>query len=335
MHLSQIVFLVTLLALPSERLHQQAPALHCLGSTHANSCAAKLPSLHPPSTEKSFFFFLSSGSTSTTLQRICCLHDVMPGYRSVDSGSIDLHPRAVASSSASQSSFIRPSFSYHVEGCYAKAKSLVRRYGMDVVSGVTAGVMMLPQGLAYASLANLPDVWGLYPGVIPALVYSAIGPCKQASVGPEALKSQLVGMVVLGLGDDSTLQEKIDEVLVLSFMFGMILFVLGLLRLGYVEALLSKAVVNGFIFAVAIEIAVEQLPSMLRIPPAHSSDGSIYRLFDILREAGTFKREPPFHPFARFERVALLGCITAQFGIFVGTGLLQAKIWKQMAGIHS
>ena len=78
------------------------------------------------------------------------------------------------------------------------------RYGRveflgDLPAGLTVGVMLIPQGMAYAMIAGLPVVYGLYASIVPLIVYALMGTSKQLAVGPVAMDSLLVASGLLGL----------------------------------------------------------------------------------------------------------------------------------------
>lgn len=122
--------------------------------------------------------------------------------------------------------------------------------------------MLVPQGMAYAMIAGLPPVFGLYAALIPQVVYALLGTSRQLAVGPVAMDSLLVasGLGALAL---SGIEEYIAMALFLSLFMGTIQFILGLFRMGFLVNFLSKPVINGFTSAAAIIIGLSQLKHIL------------------------------------------------------------------------
>lgn len=132
----------------------------------------------------------------------------------------------------------------------------------DVSAGMIVAVMLIPQGMAYAMLAGLPPVIGLYSATIPLFVYALLGSSKQLAVGPVAIVSLLVFRGVSSLAEPGT-DEYIAYVFLLSLMVGVIKLILGLLRLGVLVNFVSHAVISGFTSAAAIIIGLSQLNHLL------------------------------------------------------------------------
>ncbi|KAJ1306040.1 hypothetical protein OPQ81_010753 [Rhizoctonia solani] len=139
----------------------------------------------------------------------------------------------------------------------------------DFAAGLTVASLVIPMSMSYASgLAKLDPMNGLVAAAVPGLIYSLFGSSRQLSVGPEAALSLLVGQAVTHIlhGDPSA---KIPHSMALAvstmitFQVGCISFVLGLLRLGFIDVVLSRALLRGFVTAVAVVITIEQLIPML------------------------------------------------------------------------
>ena len=116
---------------------------------------------------------------------------------------------------------------------------------IDLKSGITVGIIIIPQAMAYATLAGLPPQHGLYAAFIPVLLYGLFGSSRYLSVGPAALDSMLVAAFLLSL-KLTNLTDYIQSAILLTFMVGIIQFLLGLLKMGFVIQFLSKPVVSGF-----------------------------------------------------------------------------------------
>ena len=132
----------------------------------------------------------------------------------------------------------------------------------DLSAGITVGIMLIPQGMAYAMIAGLPPVFGLYAALVPQIVYALMGTSRQLAVGPVAMDSLLVasGLGALAL---SGLEEYIAMALFLALFMGGIQLLFGLLKMGFLVNFLSKPVISGFTSAAAIIIGLSQLKHLL------------------------------------------------------------------------
>ncbi len=137
--------------------------------------------------------------------------------------------------------------------------------GGDLSAGLTVGIMLIPQGMAYAMIAGLPPVFGLYAALIPQIIYGILGTSRQLSVGPVAMDSLLVaaGLGALSL---SGIEEYIGMAIFLALFMGLIQFLLGVVRMGFVVNFLSKPVISGFTSAAALIIGLSQLKHLLGTP---------------------------------------------------------------------
>ena len=134
----------------------------------------------------------------------------------------------------------------------------------DLSAGAIVAVMLVPQGMAYAMLAGLPPVMGLYASTLPLIAYALFGSSRQLAVGPVAMMSLLVFAGVSSLADPGS-EEYIRLVLILSLMVGTIQFAMGLFRVGFFINFFSHAVISGFTSAAAIVICLSQLSHLLGI----------------------------------------------------------------------
>ena len=136
-----------------------------------------------------------------------------------------------------------------------------------VNDGVAAGIvtiMLIPQSLAYAMLAGLPPEVGLYASILPIIAYAIFGTSRTLAVGPVAVIS-LMTLAAAGSVAPPGSAEFIAAALVLAFLSGLMLVLMGVLKLGFLANLLSHPVVSGFITASGIIIATSQLKSILGI----------------------------------------------------------------------
>ncbi len=134
----------------------------------------------------------------------------------------------------------------------------------DLSAGITTAVMIVPQGMAYAMLAGLPPIMGLYAAIVPLIVYAIFGTSRQLAVGPVAMDSLLVFSSVSVLAKVGT-DQYITLTIVLAFVAGAIQVIMGIFRLGFLVNFLSKPVISGFTAAAALVIAFSQLKDILGI----------------------------------------------------------------------
>jgi SulP family sulfate permease len=132
------------------------------------------------------------------------------------------------------------------------------------LAGITVAVLLIPQGMAYALIAGLPPIYGLYAALTPQIVYAFLGTSRQLAVGPVAMDSLLVaaGLSALAIVDPS---QYIQMAILLALLMGGIQFILGVLRMGFIVSFLSKPVISGFTSAAAIIIGLSQFKYLLGI----------------------------------------------------------------------
>ncbi|MAY33257.1 MAG: sodium-independent anion transporter [Rhodovulum sp.] len=134
----------------------------------------------------------------------------------------------------------------------------------DVVAAVIVTIMLIPQSLAYALLAGLPAEMGLYASILPLVAYAIFGTSRALAVGPVAVVSLMTAAAVGNLALQGT-AEYAAAAIILAFLSGLILIVMGVFRLGFLANFLSHPVVAGFITASGIIIAFSQLKHILGV----------------------------------------------------------------------
>jgi SulP family sulfate permease len=140
----------------------------------------------------------------------------------------------------------------------------------DFIAGVTVAVLLIPQGMAYALIAGLPPIYGLYAALTPQIIYAFLGTSRQLAVGPVAMDSLLVaaGLGALSIVDSD---QYIQTAILLALTIGAIQFLFGLLKMGFIVNFLSKPVISGFTSAAAIIICLNQLRHILGISISQSN----------------------------------------------------------------
>ncbi len=140
----------------------------------------------------------------------------------------------------------------------------------DLVAAVIVTLMLIPQSLAYASLAGLPPQVGLYASIAPLLFYAAFGSSRVLAVGPVAVVSLMTAAAIGDLAQAGSPAYGLLAI-TLAFISGAMLLLMGLLRLGFLANFLSHPVISGFITASALLIAAGQLKVILGIQvPGHN-----------------------------------------------------------------
>lgn len=135
----------------------------------------------------------------------------------------------------------------------------------DVVAALIVLAMLVPQGMAYAMLAGLPPVMGIYASILPMIIYALTGSSTTLSIGPVAIISMMVFSALhplFAIGSTA----YIEAACLLTVMVGIISLILGLFRFGFLIQLISHPVIQSFIIASALLIALGQFKFLLDIP---------------------------------------------------------------------
>ncbi len=140
----------------------------------------------------------------------------------------------------------------------------------ELMAGLTVGLMVVPQGVAYADLAGMPLVTGIYASLLPALVAVLFSSSARLSVGPTALSCLLVGAALTGLAERGS-PEWVTLAIWLALLSGAMQLLLGAFRFGWLLSLVSAPVLTGFTQAAAWLILASQLPTLLGFAQAPAS----------------------------------------------------------------
>lgn len=155
-----------------------------------------------------------------------------------------------------------------------------RDFTKDFSAGLTVGVMLIPQGMAYALLTGMPPIYGLYGGFIPLLFYAIFGTSRQMSIGPVAISSLLVLAGISQLEDPGS-AAYIELVILTGLLVGGAQLLLSFLRMGFLVNFLSHPVLVGFTSAAAVIIGISQLKDLFGFPIprfSHSYETLFYAL---------------------------------------------------------
>jgi sulfate permease, SulP family len=135
----------------------------------------------------------------------------------------------------------------------------------DVVAGLTVWAVLVPEALAYATIAGVPPVVGLYAAVPALLLYAAFGSSRHLVVGPMSATAALSAAIVapFAAGDPA---RHIALTAALALTVGVLGLLAGLIRLGFIASFISEPVLKGFIVGLALTIIIGQVPKLLGVP---------------------------------------------------------------------
>ncbi len=148
------------------------------------------------------------------------------------------------------------------------------RLPKDVLAGLSIGAMLVPQAIAYSSIVGVPPMYGLATAFFPSLVYFLLGHSPVMTVGPEATTSMMLGQAVAALPEVVRAKEEgrdmgpviVAAAAAVSLLAGIFTLILGLLRLGFVDAVFSRPALSGFVFSVGMLLLLDQIPKLLGLP---------------------------------------------------------------------
>ncbi|KAJ1371713.1 hypothetical protein KIN20_033701 [Parelaphostrongylus tenuis] len=160
----------------------------------------------------------------------------------------------------------------------------------DLIAGLTVGIMHVPQGMAYASLANVPPVYGMYSSFFSSTIYMFFGTSRHISIGVFAVASLMVGACLIRFapdpdpfsGNSTTPIGDVDPLVItsaLTFIVGVIQILLGVLQLGFLTTYLCDPLVSGFTTGSAAHVLVSQLNKVLGVKlPRHEGAGMLIKM---------------------------------------------------------
>jgi SulP family sulfate permease len=140
----------------------------------------------------------------------------------------------------------------------------VSTFRNDALAGITVAVVLIPQAMAYAILAGMPPVYGLYAAALTPLIGALWGSLRQLATGPIAIMSLLVLTTLTPLAEPGS-KPFIELAFLLALMVGILYLLIGIFRFGFVMFFISHSVVKGFTSAAALIIIATQIPHFLGI----------------------------------------------------------------------
>jgi len=188
----------------------------------------------------------------------------------------------------------------------------------DLIAGITVALVLVPQSMAYAQLAGLPVVYGLYASFMPVIVASLWGSLPQLHTGPVAMLSLMSAAAVLPLAALGS-EDFIVLSVMLALMVGVLRLLLGLLRMGILVNFLSSPVIVGFTNAAALIIGLSQLSKLLNVPFPRT-DSFVLDLWNVVAQL------PETH-------IPTLLFAIATFGIIIGARRYIPKVPGVLAAV--
>ncbi|KAJ3051298.1 hypothetical protein HK097_007728 [Rhizophlyctis rosea] len=143
----------------------------------------------------------------------------------------------------------------------------------DLIAGLTVGVVVVPQALAYAKLASLPVQYGLYTSFIGVILYCLFATSKDVTIGPTAVISQLVAQTIAAYNVGGK-HEPIAMALTMSFIAGLLQIGVGMFRLGILVDFIPAPVIAGFTTGASIQITIGQIPGLLGITGVNTNEAT-------------------------------------------------------------
>lgn len=206
----------------------------------------------------------------------------------------------------------------------------------DISAGIVVAMMMIPQGMAYAMVAGLPPVVGLYASIVPPILYALFGSSMTQSIGPMAITSLMTASVLAPLAAPGSGLYMVLAAQ-LALLSGVVLLVCGLLRIGFLANFFSRPVMNGFTLGSSIVIALGQGEALLgaAFPHVHAMSAALgvgalvllvlarQYLARLLRAAGL----PP--------AAADVGARLAPMVLVIGATILSYAFDLAAAGVHT
>jgi SulP family sulfate permease len=157
----------------------------------------------------------------------------------------------------------------------------------DVVAGLSAGAVVIPQAMAYATIANLPVQVGLYTCILPMLVYAFLGGSRAMSVSTTSTIATLTATTLVSAGVAAGADDAIGSLMMLTLLVGAILLIARLCRLGSLVENISGATVLGLKIGVGATVAVGQLPKLLGESDNFSGHGFLKSLGAVAQAFGS------------------------------------------------
>lgn len=159
------------------------------------------------------------------------------------------------------------------------------QFGQDATAAFIVTMLLIPQSLAYAMLAGVPPEVGLYSSILPLVLYALFGTSSSLSVGPVAVASLMTATSLAAIAEQGT-ASYLTGAITLALLSGVMLLLMGVMKLGMITNLLSHSVISGFISASGIIIALSQVKHILGVQ-AHG-DNVVTQLLSMMSNIAQF-----------------------------------------------
>lgn len=156
----------------------------------------------------------------------------------------------------------------------------------DVVAGLSAGAVVIPQAMAYATIADMPVQIGLYTCMVPMVVYAMLGGARAVSVSTTSTIALLTASTMIGAGIAAGSEDAQTALMTLTLLVGVILLLARVLKLGSVIENINEATLTGIKVGVGLTVAASQLPKLLGVPSDPDATGFFRVLWSALRQLG-------------------------------------------------
>ncbi|GJC83453.1 sulfate permease 2 [Colletotrichum liriopes] len=200
----------------------------------------------------------------------------------------------------------------------------------DVIAGVTVGFVVIPQGMAYAILAQLTPEYGLYTSFVGFILYWAFATSKDITIGTVAVMSQLVGNIVLRVRDSHPQYEGPQIAQALAVISGAVLLFIGLVRLGWIVEFIPLVAITSFMTGAAVSIAAGQIPALLGLQGVNTRNPTYEVIIDLLKALPTARIDAAMGLTALF----LLYAIRAFCNIMSNRQPQRKKFWFFMSTLR-
>jgi sulfate permease, SulP family len=201
----------------------------------------------------------------------------------------------------------------------------------DILAGITVALVLLPQGMAYAQLAGLPVVYGLYASFVPVIIASMWGSSSQLHTGPVAMLSLMSAAAIIPFATPGS-PSFIELSVMLALMVGVLRLALGLFKLGAIVNLLSSPVVVGFTNAAALIIGLSQLSKIIGVPFPRS-DFYLADLWRVVQQIGETHWPTLVFALSAFLLMDALKRVSPRLpGVLIA--VLATTVWSAMIGFE-
>jgi SulP family sulfate permease len=187
----------------------------------------------------------------------------------------------------------------------------------DLLAGMTLLVIAVPEQLATSRLAGMPPITGFYAFAAGSIAFALLGSSPQMSVGADSTIAPLFAVGVARFASAGS-SHYIDLVGILAVMVGLIVALVGILRLGWIAELLSAPIITGFLCGIGVIILVHQLPDLLGLAPAGGS--TLNRISDVVSHLGS-------------TSAATLAIGVAVFAIVIGSQRVNRRLPGALVGL--